>query len=499
MKARRFFCTAGLVVGFFALAARADDVSPAVDIGRSIVVVNDVEGQAADAPVKRIAVNDDIVFQEDITTGGDAKTVLEFHDGSTFEIGPNAAVRIDSFIFNPEESTSHKAVSVTRGVFRYVSAFVASDQDTKIATPSGIMGIRGSVAEGIVDPSVPDFLYLGEGSATFSNSAGSSTLQPGNSIAVPSATTPPMAPAAMPAPIAAQALQAIEVRLPPRSALANRPASDETWLKRVGQANLVPATEQQRLAVAAAGTSRPLPSAAGVGGLAGELALLNEANRLNLFSGRQTVRTPEQTAFLARAAREHPNAETTLRRFNEQSRTMHTANVRAGTEFVIRGVGHAAPSAEVMRRVTTAAARANPGAAALIQRHASEAYHGPDREKLTGRPGSERTANRPADRQTQRPAERSASERAAAQRPAIHQPNEFERRQQVQERRQPGFERQQQGFQRQQGGPNARQQGERRPPGAQPPRQPQQQQRQTRQPPQKGEPRKKGDERDQRR
>ena len=40
------------------------------------------------------------------------------------EIGPDAAVRIDAFVFNPEESSSHKALNVTRGVFRYVSAYV---------------------------------------------------------------------------------------------------------------------------------------------------------------------------------------------------------------------------------------------------------------------------------------------------------------------------------------------------------------------------------------
>ena len=194
-------------------AASAD--TAASQVGRSILVVNDVNGQAGDAPPRHIAVNDDIAFEEDITTGSDAKAVLEFRDGSTFEIGPDAAVRIDLFVFNPEESTSHKALNVTRGVFRYVSAYVASDQDTKITTSNGQMGIRGSVAEGVVDPAVPDFIYLGEGTATFTNSAGSSVLQAGNSIAVPSAATPPMAPDAMPAPVAAQTLQAIETRLPP--------------------------------------------------------------------------------------------------------------------------------------------------------------------------------------------------------------------------------------------------------------------------------------------
>jgi FecR protein len=410
--------------------AAATDVS---QVGRSIFVANDVAGQAGDTPAKHIAVNDDIVFEEDITTGSDAKAVLEFRDGSTFEIGPDAAVRIDSFVFNPEESTSHKALNVTRGVFRYVSAYVASDQDTKITTSNGQIGIRGSVAEGIVDPAVPDFVYLGEGNATFTNSAGSSALQAGSSIAVPSAATPPMAPETMPAPVAAQALQAIETRLPPRAALANRPAADDAWLKRAGAADLVPASEQQRAMTAA--SAKPLPTANSSGSLAGELGLLAEANRLSLFNGRQSARTPEQAAFLARATHDNPNAATTLRRFTADAHAMHAASVTAGTAFVIRGVGHAAPSAEVMRRVTAASMHANPGAAALIAHHAGESYRGADRGELSrpGKSAAERpAAERPSERQPamRQPAARQPpSRQPPGRQPSGRQPNNFERRQ----------------------------------------------------------------------
>ena len=479
---RRSLWGAGIFVGCLAFAARADDTpaansseqAGASQIGRSIFVVNNVDGQTGDAPPKHIAVNDDILFEEDITTGDAAKAVLEFRDGSTFEIGPDAAVRIDAFVFNPEESSSHKALNVTRGVFRYVSAYVASDQDTKITTPNGQLGIRGSVAEGVVDPAVPDFLYLGEGSATFTNSAGSSALQPGNSIAVPSATTAPMAPDAMPAPVAAQALEAIEKRLPPRSALANRPAADDAWLKRAGAADLVPIAEQQRLA--ASPVARPLPAARGPGGIAGELGLLTEANRLNMFDGRQRTRTPEQTAFLGRAARDNPNAAATLRRFTTEARGIHAANVTAGTAFVMHGVGHAAPSAEVMRRVTDASARANPSAAASIRQHANDSYHGPDRGEL----------NRPNRPGTERPAEQRPVGRPAEQRPAVHPPNQYERRQ-------PAPWRGQQPPGAQQRGPQPQQRAQPQPRG---PQQPQ------RQPPQKGapnqkQPPKKGNERDQ--
>ena len=349
-------------------------------IGHSILVVNEVDGQYGDAAPQRIAVNDDILFAEDITTGGDAKTVLEFRDGSTFELGPDSAVRIDSFIFNPEESTSHKALDVTRGVFRYVSGYVASDQDAKIRTPSGEMGIRGSVVAGIVAPDVPDFVYVGEGSATFTNGAGTSEVAAGGAIAVPSATTPPMAPSAMPPAVAAQAVDVIERHLPPRAAWQDQRTADDARLRQMGAADLVPAAEQRQREAAV--VARPLPPPAARASLAGELGLLVEGNRVGLYRGGPNPRTPEQSAVLAHAARENPRAAIALQRYRIAAVGMHAAARDAGTALVIRGVGRAAPSAEVMRRVTTAAVHANPAAAAAIARHAGEAYRGPDRGVL---------------------------------------------------------------------------------------------------------------------
>ena len=391
---RAAFAALGLVA--FALAAQADDPPPAgspppappadaatppanaapIQIGRSILVVNQVDGQYGDAPAQHLKINDDIVFSEDITTGADAKTVIEFRDGSTFEIGADAVVRIDSFIFNPEESTSHKAVQVTRGVFRYVSGYVASDQDTKITTPAGEMGIRGSVVEGIVDPSVPDFVYVSEGNATFTNGAGSSDLAAGNAIAVPSATTAPMAATAMPPAVVAQAVQVIQRRLPPRASFEGRLA-DDAWLKRTGAINLTPAADQHRLQTAV--PARPLPTLPPRGSLAGELGLLVEGNRVNLFHGGQGPRTPEQTAFVARAVHDNPRAGVLLQQHQLQAQAFHRTSVTAGTALVIRGVAHAAPPADVMHRITDASVKANPGAAAAINRHVTETYHGPTR------------------------------------------------------------------------------------------------------------------------
>jgi hypothetical protein len=406
-----------LVAIAVAPAARGDDAPPATapvatpvpaggaqpaQIGRSILVVNDVDGQLGDAAPRHIAVNDDIVFAEDITTGAAAKAVIEFRDGSTFEIGPDAVIRIDSFIFNPEESTSHKTIDVSRGVFRYVSGYVAADQDAKVTTPAGAMAIRGSVVEGVVDPSVPDFLFVGEGNATFANGSGGSNLGAGGAIAVPSTATPPMAPAAMPPAVAVQAIQAIQARLPPPAALQTRPAASEDWLKQTGAADLVPVAVQRQSEAAV--VARPMPNPAANASLTGELGLLVEANRLDLFRGGQNQRTPEQNEFLARAARSNPGAAAALQRYRVEAQAMHRASVSAGTALVIRGVGRAAPSADVMRRVTAASVHANPSAAAEVNRHVAESYRGADRDALDHHGGT-------------------ATPHSDEQRPAVHPQN----------------------------------------------------------------------------
>jgi hypothetical protein len=392
------------------------DEPPADDVGRSTFVVNQVDGQAGATPPKQIAVNDDILFQEDITTGDAAKTVLEFRDGSTFEIGPDAVVRIDSFVFNPEESTSRKTLQVARGVFRYVSGYVAGDQDTKITAPSGALAIRGSVASGIVDPNVPNFIYVGEGNATFTNPAGSSPLNPGDAIAIPSSATAPMAASAMPAPVAAQALGVIEQRLPPRQALSNRPAASDDRLKRQGAADLVPVAQQREHQAALAG--RALPNVPAGGSLAAELGLLADGNRVGLFRANPGPRTPEQTAFLTRAARESPNAGMVLRRYAGEARALHNQNRAAGTRFVIRGVDHAGASPEVLRRIHAATIRANPAASAQIRRETAhpvnraEPHHEHEREARPQRPKSEQAKPARDNRQERKPPVRQPERRS---------------------------------------------------------------------------------------
>ena len=395
-----------------------------IEIGRTIFVVNDVEGKMGDAEAKRVILNENVLYEEDIITADQAETIMEFRDGSTFEVGPGAVVRIDSFVFNPEESVSRKSVSIGRGVFRYISGIAANEPDTRISTANGVLAIRGSVVAGIVDPEVPTFVYVGEGAAVFTNDAGSTDMQPGSAIAVPSRTTPLKPASAMPPAIAAQALQAIERRLPPRDVLRNRPQASEAWLRRAGAANLLPVAEQaQRLGTAA---GRPLTSVSGPSPIARELGLLVEGNRRNLFDGAQATRTREQEDFITQTARAVPNAPALIAQSTARAGALHQSARLAATAVVIRGVAAAAPSPEMVTRVASAAVRADPAAAAVITQNAVVRFQGPARDRIAAqlsRTAAEarrpqQPAAIPASAPPSRVAARPAAESASRSRPS---------------------------------------------------------------------------------
>src|SRR5262249_28069344 len=102
-------------------ASRAVADAP-VEIGRTILVVNDVQGRLGEEPPMRIVLNDGVLFQEEVLSADKAQTILEFRDGSTFEVGPGAAVRIDAFVFNP---TKASVVRWCRSVMASSAIFLA--------------------------------------------------------------------------------------------------------------------------------------------------------------------------------------------------------------------------------------------------------------------------------------------------------------------------------------------------------------------------------------
>lgn len=110
---------------------------------------------------RTLVVGHDVVFNEKITTGGEGQAQLLMLDQSGLTIAPNSELVIDKFVYNPDTDTGEMALSLTRGLVRFVGGRLSKSGSASISTPVATMGVRGGIAlVDVVSPDVVDVTLL---------------------------------------------------------------------------------------------------------------------------------------------------------------------------------------------------------------------------------------------------------------------------------------------------------------------------------------------------
>ncbi|MFN4090778.1 MAG: FecR domain-containing protein [Alphaproteobacteria bacterium] len=149
MRSSQWLPVAALLAGAAAFAPLAAD---AARVGTTAAVNPQATGTPPGGEMRTLTIGSDIVFEERIATAPGGQTQILFLDQSTLTVGPNAEVVIDRFVFDPNRSTGELAVSVTKGVFRFVGGKISAASGATIRTPTATLGIRGSVVLGDAEP-----------------------------------------------------------------------------------------------------------------------------------------------------------------------------------------------------------------------------------------------------------------------------------------------------------------------------------------------------------
>lgn len=90
---------------------------------------------------------------------------IRFIDNTRIVIGPNSRLRIDTFVFNPNNTAKKVTVSALRGTFRFISGNSPHSAYT-IRTPTVTLGVRGTVVDFSAGPTSSSFVFQdGEGTA----------------------------------------------------------------------------------------------------------------------------------------------------------------------------------------------------------------------------------------------------------------------------------------------------------------------------------------------
>ena len=87
---------------------------------------------------------DQIDMNDKIETSKNSKAVLAFSDNTQMTLGGETRVQVDSYVYDPSQK-SGMAYQLMNGAFRYVSSLIGKhDNDPRIDTPVGTIGIRGT-------------------------------------------------------------------------------------------------------------------------------------------------------------------------------------------------------------------------------------------------------------------------------------------------------------------------------------------------------------------
>lgn len=160
----------------FAEAGGTTDVSP---IGAVKEISGDATVTRTNGNVENLTLGSPIYEGDVIETGMDGAVNMIFIDETEFAVSEDARLSIDEYVFDASTAEGTTDFSILRGVFVFTSGIIGLDDPdhVNIETPSGSIGIRGTIIAGKIDPAGTDTqITVVEGAIVIRNGMGETTL-----------------------------------------------------------------------------------------------------------------------------------------------------------------------------------------------------------------------------------------------------------------------------------------------------------------------------------
>ena len=165
--------------------------------GTSIGTVRRVQAQVdalRAADVLQLAVASPLEANDLLRSGEKARLEAELVDGTKLTLGESAELKLDAYVYDPENSSRNRLIAQIKGAFLFVGGKVeGADSEVRIITSNAVMGVRGTTFWGGPIDNAYGVLAL-SGVVTVSTSAGTVTLTEGQGTMITNANAPPGAP-----------------------------------------------------------------------------------------------------------------------------------------------------------------------------------------------------------------------------------------------------------------------------------------------------------------
>ena len=106
------------------------------------------QGETGNPRVLRVGV--DLQVNDRLVTGPGDRAHLVFVDGAAVTLGPDSALTVDRYTYDPAGKTGETALSVERGTFRFVGGTIGKSSDVRIKTPDAVLAVRGGIVTATV-------------------------------------------------------------------------------------------------------------------------------------------------------------------------------------------------------------------------------------------------------------------------------------------------------------------------------------------------------------
>lgn len=167
-----------ILAGCFAMAAiaAANGAIPDQQIGAAAQVVNSVYGSSeATRQTQWLHPGMDVFQNETIVTAESSASRMLFRDRSQLAIGPTAQVKLDTFVYNPNPTSSAVTISFVKGVFRFTSGTFGQDNYV-IETPAAHIGLRGTAFTVVIAPNGSETISVESGAISVTCHKGRTVL-----------------------------------------------------------------------------------------------------------------------------------------------------------------------------------------------------------------------------------------------------------------------------------------------------------------------------------
>jgi hypothetical protein len=153
-----------LIVGLF-FAINISQAAEKLDIEKQLVGVVGAISGTVKTEIRELKAGDKIYLNETIYVGIDSGTQILLLDQSTFTIGSDSEVVMDTFIYDPATNDGKIVANVKKGSLKIISGLISkkNPDSLTVKVPSGTLGSRGTEFQTMVSKKKTDTLLIGPG------------------------------------------------------------------------------------------------------------------------------------------------------------------------------------------------------------------------------------------------------------------------------------------------------------------------------------------------